>query len=99
MPFLQDADVLGMTADVNAILALEIPLIVEIASRRMSLAEAVNLSHGAIIEFPKNSEGALRIMVNNKPVGAGVAVKVGENFGVRVSQVGDISERVGALAG
>ena len=41
-----------MSADVNAILALEIPLIVEIASRRMPLAETVNLAHGAIIEFP-----------------------------------------------
>lgn len=87
-----------MSADVNAILALEIPLIVEIASRRMSLSEAVNLSHGAIIEFPKNSDGALRILVNNKPVGSGSAVKVGENFGVRVAQVGDIAERVDALA-
>ena len=74
-----------MSADVNAILALEIPLIVEIASRRMSLSEAVNLSHGAIIEFPKNADGALRILVNNKPVGSGSAVKVGENFGVRVA--------------
>ena len=89
----------GMSADLNAILALEIPLIVEIASRRMTLAEALNLNHGAIIEFPKSSDGALRILVNNKSVGSGVAVKVGENFGVRVSQVGDISERVGALAG
>jgi len=87
-----------MSADVNAILALEIPLIVEIASRRMSLSEAVNLSHGAIIEFPKNADGALRILVNNKPVGSGSAVKVGENFGVRVAQVGDIAERVDALA-
>ena len=87
-----------MSADVNAILALEIPLIVEIASRRMSLSEAVNLSHGAIIEFPKNADGALRILVNNKPVGSGRAVKVGENFGVRVAQVGDIAERVDALA-
>mgnify|MGYP001177057799 CR=1 FL=1 len=87
-----------MTADLNDILALEIPLIVEIASRRMPLAEAVNLSQGAIIEFPKNSDGELRILINNKAVGTGNAVKVGENFGVRIARVGDISERVEALA-
>lgn len=87
-----------MPADIDAILALEIPLIVEIASRRMALGEAVNLSHGAIIEFPKTSDGDLRILVNNKEVGSGSAVKVGENFGVRVSSVGDIAERVDALA-
>ena len=88
-----------MPADLNAILALEVPLIVEIASRRLPLAEVVNLSHGAIIEFPKQAESELRILVNNKPVGAGIAVKVGENFGVRIKGVGKLTERIEALAG
>lgn len=88
-----------MSADVNAILALEIPLIVEIAGRRMPLAETVNLTHGAIIEFPKNADSELRVLINNKAVGAGHAVKVGENFGVRITQLGPVSERVEALAG
>ena len=34
----------------------------------------------------------LEVMVNNKPIGAGLAVKVGENFGVRVTYVGDLLE-------
>ena len=88
-----------MSADVNAILALEIPLIVEIASRRMPLAETVNLAHGAIIEFPKHADSELRVLINNKAVGSGQAVKVGENFGVRITKVGDVAERVEALAG
>ena len=62
-----------MSADVNAILALEIPLIVEIASRRMPLAETVNLAHGAIIEFPKHADSELRVLINNKAVGSGQA--------------------------
>lgn len=88
-----------MSADLNAILALEVPLIVEIASRRMPLAEAVNLTHGAIIEFPKQAESDLRILINNKAVGTGNAVKVGENFGVRIKGVGKLAERIQALAG
>jgi flagellar motor switch protein FliN/FliY len=88
-----------MPADLNAILALEVPLIVEIASRRMPLAEAVNLTHGAIIEFPKQAESDLRILINNKAVGTGNAVKVGENFGVRIKGVGKLAERIQALAG
>ncbi|MAD19535.1 MAG: hypothetical protein CMJ52_04850 [Planctomycetaceae bacterium] len=88
-----------MSSNLNSILSLEVPLIVEIAQRRMPLAEAVNLVHGAIVEFPQASNGELRILVNNKAVGTGTAVKVGENFGVRVSSVGDMTSRVEALKG
>jgi hypothetical protein len=35
--------------------------------------------------------------VNNKVIGAGSAVKVGENFGVRVTNVGDVATRVQAM--
>ena len=86
-----------MPDDLDAILSLEVPLIVEVASRKMSLAEAVNLVHGAIIEFPQSSDGELRVLVNNKVVGSGTAVKVGENFGVRISSVGDVTSRVQAM--
>lgn len=55
--------------------------------------------HGAIIEFPQSSDGELRVLVNNKAVGTGTAVKVGENFGVRVTTIGDVTSRVQALAG
>ena len=89
--------VVFMTADLNSILSLEVPLIVEVAQRRMALAEAVNLVHGAIIEFPQSSDGELRVLVNNKVVGSGTAVKVGENFGVRISSVGDVTSRVQAM--
>ncbi len=86
-----------MTANLSSILSLEVPLIVEIAQRRMPLAEAVNLVHGAIIEFPQASNGELRILINNKAIGTGTAVKVGENFGVRVAAVGDMTSRVESL--
>ena len=79
-----------MPEDLSSILSLEVPLIVEVASRRMALAEAVNLVHGAIIEFPQASNGELRVLVNNKAIGSGTAVKVGENFGVRISGVGGL---------
>ena len=86
-----------MTENLSSILSLEVPLIVEIAQRRMPLAEAVNLVHGAIIEFPQASSGELRILINNKAIGTGPAVKVGENFGVRVAAVGDMTSRVESL--
>lgn len=80
-----------------SILKLEVPVIVQIADRRMPVEEVINLAPGAIIELPKAADEPLEILINNKCVGLGMAVKVGENFGVRVSYVGNLSERVGAL--
>lgn len=88
-----------MPADLNALLRIEVPLRVQIASRVMRMEEVIALSPGAIIELPKLADEELEIMVSDKQIGLGRAVKVGENFGVRVTFVGDIRERIAALGG
>jgi flagellar motor switch protein FliN/FliY len=57
----------------------------------------MRLGPGAIIEFSKSSDEPLDLLINNKVIGAGEAVKVGENFGLRITQVGDIKHVVRAL--
>ena len=86
-----------MPADVKSILRLEVPVIVEIATRPMPLTEVVNLAPGAIIELPKLVEEPLDMIVSNKRIGTGRAVKVGENFGFRVESIGDVESRINAL--
>src|SRR5436853_7666551 len=87
-----------MPADLKSILKLEVPLIVIIASRNMPVKEVMNLAPGAILELPKLADEDLEILVNNKSIGLGKAVKVGENFGIRVGYVGDLKLRINALA-
>lgn len=87
-----------MPADLNAIMKLEVPLIVVIGAREMSVKDVVNLAPGAILELPKLADEELEILVNNKLVGLGTAVKVGENFGVRITFVGNLRQRIAALA-
>jgi flagellar motor switch protein FliN/FliY len=86
-----------MSNDLARILRLEVPLIVQIAERRMPLAEVTALTHGSIIELPKQIEEELDVLVNNTRIGAGRAVKVGENFGVRMTRVGGAGDRIAAL--
>jgi flagellar motor switch protein FliN/FliY len=88
-----------MPADLASILKIEVPLIVQIADRDMPVADVMSLAPGAIIELPKLADEELEIVVSNKRVGLGRAVKVGENFGIRVTYVGDVRERIEALAG
>ena len=88
-----------MPADIQSILKIEVPVMVQIASRSMTVDEVVNLTPGAIIELPKFSNDELDIMVSNKQIGLGRAVKVGENFGIRVTYIGDVRTRIAALGG
>jgi flagellar motor switch protein FliN/FliY len=86
-----------MPAELKSILKLEVPLIVVIASRDMPVKEVMNLAPGAILELPKLADEELEILVNNKPIGLGTAVKVGENFGIRMTYVGNVRDRIKAL--
>lgn len=83
-------DILDMQPEKTPILDLEVPLIVQIASRTMAIGEVMELEHGSIIEFPRSADEELAILVNNKSVGQGTAVKVGENFGVRITNIGGV---------
>ena len=66
------------------------PVIVKLAERKLLLSEVMRLGVGAIIEFVKSSEEPLELLINNKPIAVGETVKVGENFGLRITQVGDV---------
>jgi len=68
-----------------------------LGSRSMRLGEITGLAPGAIVELPKNAEDELELLVNNKVIATGRAVKVGENFGLRITFVGDVRHRVTAL--
>jgi flagellar motor switch protein FliN len=83
--------------DVGRILKLSVPVIVKLAERRISLQEVLRLSNGSIIEFYKSSDDALELLINNKAIGLGAAVKVGENFGIRLTQIGDVRAIVQAM--
>lgn len=86
-----------MPAYVQAILKLQVPVIVQIGRRRMPVGEVASIMPGAIIELPKAADEELDLLVNNQQIGQGTAVKVGENFGIRISRLGSLGERVQAL--
>ena len=84
-------------AELQRILRLEVPVIVKLAERKLSMSEVLRLGVGAIIEFAKSSDEPLELMINNKTIGVGETVKVGENFGLRITQVGDVKQIIASL--
>lgn len=88
-----------MSSELSRIMKLEVPIIVRLGERPMSVGELLSLGPGSILELHKDADDPLELLVNNERIGVGEAVKVGENFGVRLLHVGDQAERVQAMAG
>ncbi len=100
MPLLQSNQSNGSRqspGELDRILRMKVPVIVKLAERKLLLSEVMRLGTGAIIEFFKSSEEPLELLINNKPIGLGEVVKVGENFGLRITQIGDIKQIVAAM--
>jgi flagellar motor switch protein FliN/FliY len=85
------------TGELNRILRLEVPVIVRLAERKLNMNEVMRLGVGAIIEFFKASDEPLELLINNKVIGVGEAVKVGENFGLRITQIGDVKSVIRSM--
>jgi flagellar motor switch protein FliN/FliY len=83
--------------ELERILQLEVPVIVKLAERKISMAEVLRLGVGAIVEFSKANDEHLELLINNKAIGLGEAVKVGENFGLRITQIGDVKEVIRSM--
>jgi flagellar motor switch protein FliN len=87
-----------MATDVQTILKLKVPLLVTVGERFISVDEVLALGPGAILELERSSDSDLILMVNNKTIGTGHAVKVGENFGIKINHVDSAEDRIAALA-
>jgi flagellar motor switch protein FliN len=83
--------------DIHRLLAIEVPVIVQLGIRRMTVGEVMRFSVGAIIEFSKSAEEELELLANNRPIGKGHAVKVGENFGIKLTRISPVKETIRKL--
>ena len=81
------------------ILELSIPVIVRLAEKRLPLKEILKFHMGTVLQFDSDAYEHVDLMVNNSTIGLGQPVKIGENFGLRIVQVGDISQTIRSLGG
>ena len=78
-------------------LKLSVPLLVRLANQSMSIGEIMRIGPGTILEFNRTVASELDLMINNCQIGRGVAVKVGERFGLRITSIGNVKERIDSL--
>lgn len=63
-----------------------VSLIVQIAERRMALQQLREIAPGTLLMFDKPCDSLLDVFVNNRLYCRGEAVKVGESFGIKISE-------------
>lgn len=73
--------------------SLPVTVSVRLAEKKITVAQLLGISSGALISFPKSCEAMLDLYVNNARYCRGEAVKIGENFGLKVNEVGTTEER------
>ncbi|MCB9853704.1 MAG: FliM/FliN family flagellar motor switch protein [Phycisphaerales bacterium] len=84
-------------AHVKRILKLKVPVIVRLARRNMLVSSIMKMGPGTILEFDRTVDEELDLMINNCKIGAGVAVKVNEHFGIRITNIDTVEERIDSL--
>ena len=86
-----------MRTEIDTILKLKVPLLVMVGENRMAVEDVLALGPGAIMELERPADSDLVLMVNNKSIGTGQAVKVGENFGIKITSLEPAHERITAM--
>ena len=83
--------------DLERILKLPITVSVTLAERDLEVASILAITAGTIIEFDARFDASLTLAAAGQPIGLGKAVKVGENFGLRLTQIDNIRDRIQVL--
>jgi flagellar motor switch protein FliN/FliY len=79
------------------LLNLPVNVIVKLAEKKVELGQLTGLGPGAIVTFEKSCEDLLDLYVNNQLYCRGEAVKIGEKFGIKITEIGAVEERISAV--
>ena len=84
-------------ANLPHLLKLRVPVVVRLADKKMDVKAISNMMVGTIIEFNKPANDELELMIRNKSIGYGVAVKAGDRYGLRITSLCDVREAIAAM--
>lgn len=87
----------GSDRAVERVLGIEVCVRAILAERPMEIGSILGMTQGTIIEFERAFDHEIDLEVSGCPVATGHVVKVGENFGVRVTRVRSVEDRIHAM--
>lgn len=79
----QGGDAIGM----EGVLGVPVKVSVEVGRTKMTLAELVKLSPGAIVELDRDAHQPVDVLVGGRLVARGEVVTIGDKYGVRITTI------------
>ncbi|WP_366941239.1 flagellar motor switch protein FliN [Gilliamella sp.] len=84
--------------DINLILDIPVDLSVELGRTKIAIKDLLNLTQGSVIALDGLAGEPLDILINGYLIAQGEIVVVGDNYGVRITDIITPSERVRRLS-
>ena len=90
------AAALGLPA-LEVLMDIELPVTLCFGRTQMSLEEILGLETGSTVEFDRDVQDPVEILVNGRVVARGEAVMVHGCYGVRISEIASRQARLNSL--
>jgi len=77
----------------KSLLRVDVCVTVTLAEKRLPVEQVLKLVPGVMIQFEKPCESPMTIEVGNQAIAYGDVVKIGDKFGVRITEIKSPGER------
>lgn len=83
--------------ELGTILNINLQIHVELGKTHSTIREVLEMGSGSVLELEKLNGEPVDLIVNKKPFAKGEMIVIGENFGVRVTDILSVPEIIEAL--
>jgi len=87
----------GDTTNLEIILNLDLEIRVELGKTTATVRDVLEMGPGSVLELQKLNGEPVDLLVNQRPFSKGEMIVIGENFGVRVTDILSVTEIIEAL--
>ena len=85
-------------ANLDVVLDIPVTLSMEVGRRRMTIRDLLKLSQGSVLELDRDAGAPMDVLVNGTLIAQGEVVVVNDRFGIRLTDVVSMRERVKRLS-
>jgi len=84
-------------AHLEVVMDLPVTITLEVGRTRLSLRDLLRISPGSVVKLDRNASDPMDMLVNGKLVARGEVVMVGQQYGIRVSEVVTPEQRLSSV--
>jgi len=86
------------TSDLSLILDIPVVVSMEVGRTKLNIREILRLGPGSVVELDRSAGAPMDVLVNGTLIAQGEVVVVNDKFGIRLTDVVSMSERVKRLS-